>query len=47
VVEVKGMIRVVNGILVNSPDGTTIKIGVDPHSPSFGAISLTGIKKIE
>lgn len=48
VVEVRGRADMVPGILASSPDGTTIVTeGLNlAHAPSFGAISLTGIKKI-
>ena len=46
-VEVRGAANVVQGVLVNSQDGTAIEmVGIDrANAPYFGAISLTGITK--
>ena len=48
-VEVMGSTRLVQGVLVNSQDGAMIEmVGVDrANAAYFGAISLTGITKIE
>jgi hypothetical protein len=49
IVEVRGMVNVTRGVIVDSPDGKALKIeGVNlAHAPSFGVISLSGITKIE
>lgn len=48
VVEVTGTARRVPGVLANSPSGTTIEtMGVNlAHARSFGAITLTGIRRV-